>query len=81
MTLALEDGLALVHQYAAADKSLAVVVTTRPHAEDPYVAVVNAAIIDHPVSSESVVAFVARRGAKLDNLRLRPRATLVFRHG
>lgn len=56
-------------------------VTTRPGEDDPYVAVVNAAIVDHPVSSQAVVAFVARTGAKLHNLRLRPRATLVFRHG
>lgn len=81
MTLPPADGLALVRQYTAASESLAVVVTTRPEEDDPYVAVVNAAIVDHPLTSQPVAAFVARRGAKLDNLRLRPRATLVFRDG
>lgn len=81
MTLPTALGLAVVREYTAADRSLAVVVTTRPDDRDPQVAVVNAAVIDHPVSGQPSVAFVARRGAKLDNLRVRPRATLVFRHG
>lgn len=81
MTLPRDEGLALVRKHAAANRSLAVVVTTRPGVDDPHVAVVNAAVIDHPLSAQPVVALVARRGAKLDNLRLRPRATLVFRHG
>jgi len=42
---------------------------------------VNAAVIEHPVSTRSVVAFVGRTGAKLRNLRRRPRATLVFQAG
>lgn len=81
MSLPLGDGLALVRDHAAANRSLALVVTTRPGDDDPQVAVVNAAIVDHPVSGRPVVGFVARRGAKLHNLRLRRRATLVFRHG
>lgn len=54
-------------------------VTTRADG-DPSVSVVNAGILPHPVTGETVVAFVSRGGtAKLRNLRERPRATLVFR--
>jgi hypothetical protein len=81
VTLSRAQGLAIIREYAAANRSLAVVVTTRPGHDDPQVAVVNAAVVDHPVSGQPVVALVARRGAKLDNLRVRPRMTLVFRHG
>lgn len=81
MTLPTTKGLTVIREYAAANRSLAMVVTTRPGGGDPQVAVVNAAVIDHPVSGRPTVAFVARRGAKLDNLRVRPRATLVFQHG
>ncbi len=81
MTRSTARGLVIVRRYAAANRSLAVVVTTRPDVNDPQVAVVNAAVVDHPVSEQPTVAFVGRRGAKLDNLRIRPRATLVFQHG
>ena len=80
MTLPTTQQLAVIREYAAANRSLAVAVTTRPDDTDPQVAVVNAAVIDHPVSGQPTVAFVARQGAKLANLRVRPRATLVFRH-
>lgn len=44
--------------------------------------VVNAGVLDHPVTGEPVVGFVARGGtAKLTNLRARPRATVLFRSG
>jgi PPOX class probable F420-dependent enzyme len=44
--------------------------------------VVNAGVIDHPVTSEPVVAFVAAGAARrLVNLRARPRATVVIRAG
>lgn len=43
---------------------------------------VNAGVLEHPVTGEMVVGFVARRGVrKLVNLRLRPRVTVVFRSG
>jgi hypothetical protein len=46
------------------------------------VSVVNAGVLDHPVTGESVVGFVARGGVrKLANLRARPRVTVVFRAG
>jgi len=63
------------------DQHLVVLVTTRPDAADPQVAVVNAAIIDHPSTGQPVVAVVARPGAKLSNLRRHRRATMVARAG
>jgi hypothetical protein len=46
------------------------------------VSVVNAGVLDHPVTREGVVGFVARGGTrKLPNLRARPRATVLFRSG
>lgn len=44
--------------------------------------VVNAGVVDHPVTGRPVVAFVAaRRSHRLRNLRDRPRATVVIRAG
>jgi PPOX class probable F420-dependent enzyme len=44
--------------------------------------VVNAGVMDHPVTGEPVVAFVAAGTARrLANLRARPRATVVLRAG
>ena len=44
--------------------------------------VVNAGVMDHPVSGKPVVAFVAAGAARrLVNLRARPRATVVIRAG
>jgi len=44
--------------------------------------VVNAGVMDHPVTGEPVVAFVAAGSARrLVNLRARPRATVVIRAG
>lgn len=44
--------------------------------------VVNAGVLDHPVTGRPVVGFVARGGArKLANLRIRPHATVVVRVG
>jgi PPOX class probable F420-dependent enzyme len=81
MTLTDEDGLRLIRQYGAAERWLAVLVTTRPDGT-PSVCVVNAGVLPHPVSGASTVAFVARAGtAKLANLRAAPHATLVFRSG
>ena len=65
----------------AEDRHLAVLVTTSPQRPDPQISVVNAAVINHPISHHLVVAFVARPGAKLTNLRAQPKATLVARAG
>jgi len=44
--------------------------------------VVNAGVVDHPATGRPVVAFVGRPGtAKLDHLRARPHATLLWRAG
>jgi PPOX class probable F420-dependent enzyme len=44
--------------------------------------VVNAGVVDHPVTGDPVVAFVAAGSSKrLANLRARPRATIVIRAG
>ncbi|HEY6479744.1 MAG TPA: pyridoxamine 5'-phosphate oxidase [Streptosporangiaceae bacterium] len=44
--------------------------------------VVNAGVLDHPVTGVPVVGFTTRRGAaKLAHLRARPRASLVIRVG
>ena len=81
MSLDLDAGLALVRQRLADDRYLAVLITTRPGRDEPQVAVVNASVIDHPVTGAPIVALVARRGAKLANLRRHPRATVVARAG
>jgi PPOX class probable F420-dependent enzyme len=76
-----EDGLRVVAELAAAERWLAVLVTKRPNGE-PGVSLVNAGILAHPVTGETVIAFVSRgKTAKLTNLRKNPKATLVFRSG
>lgn len=63
------------------DHGLAVVSTTRADGTIQS-SVVNAGVIDHPVSGQPVVAFVAAGSARrLANLRARPRATVVLRAG
>lgn len=42
---------------------------------------VNAGILNHPISGERVVAFVTYGAAKRAHLRARPHATLTFRAG
>ena len=54
----------------------------RPLRQDATIqsSVVNAGVLDHPVTGEPVVGLVARgRSRKLANLRARPRATVVVR--
>ena len=48
-----------------------------------HASVVNAGVVEHPVSGEHVVGFVVqgRQRTKLANLRRRPVATVVFRSG
>jgi PPOX class probable F420-dependent enzyme len=63
------------------ETGLAVVVTSRANGS-PQVSVVNAGVLDHPITTELAVGFVARRGGrKLANMRARPRVTVVFRSG
>lgn len=61
------------------ESGLAVVVTSRADGS-AHASVVNAGLLTHPVTPESVVGFVTRGHArKLANLRDRPRVTVVFR--
>jgi len=64
-----------------ADHGLAVIVTQRKDGS-PRCSVVNAGVMAHPATGESVVAFVSRGDARrLHDLRSLPRATAVFRSG
>ena len=68
-------------ELGARESGLAVVATLRADGS-AQASVVNAGVIEHPLTAEAVVAFVARAGTrKLANLRVRPRATVVFRSG
>ncbi len=72
-------GLDRINELGQRDHFLAVAITQRRSGE-PAASVVNAGVLDHPVTGEPVVAFVARgRTAKLAHLRRTPTATLVFR--
>ena len=42
---------------------------------------VNAGVMVHPATGETILAFVASRGVKLANLRARPQITTTFRNG
>lgn len=65
----------------AADHGLAVVVTQRADGA-PHATVVNAGVLEHPREGDPVVGFVTPAGtAKVRHLRLRARATVVFRAG
>ena len=66
---------------AAGEQGLVVVATARADGSVQST-VVNAGVMDHPVSGAPVVAFVAAGGSlKLKNLRERPRATVTVRSG
>jgi len=65
---------------AAAEQGLVVVATARADASIQST-LVNAGVMDHPVTGEPVVAFVAVGRVKLGNLRARPWATVTVRSG
>jgi PPOX class probable F420-dependent enzyme len=70
-----------VRELAPRDHGLVVVVTQRGDGS-PQTSVVNAGVLDHPVTGEPVVGFVIRGDTvKRQYLRERPRATVVFRAG
>jgi len=78
-TMAAAD-LALVRRLAAADSGLAIVSTTRADAS-VHSSLVNAGVLDHPVSRDPVVGLVVRADAmKLRRMRATGRACLAFRH-
>ena len=63
------------------DHGLCVVTTSREDGSAQST-VVNAGVLDHPITGAQVVGLVAGGGTrKLDNLRARPRATIVARAG
>lgn len=73
--------LSRVRQLISAERGLATVATSRNDGTIQ-ATVVNAGVLPHPLSGHDVVGFVALGGTrKLDNLRRRPRATVVFRVG
>lgn len=74
--------LDLARELALRETGLAVVVTYRADGS-AHASVVNAGVLQHPVSGDPVVGFVVQgRGRKkLDNLRRRRAATVVFRSG
>jgi PPOX class probable F420-dependent enzyme len=72
--------LARFEAIGAQDNYLAVVATARADGT-AQASVVNAGVLDHPVSGSPVVGFVTYGPTKLANLRRRPRATVVFRAG
>jgi PPOX class probable F420-dependent enzyme len=73
--------LAAVGRLGAAEHWLAVIATTRPD-RSVHASLVNAGILDHPVTGEATIGFVARGDArKLVHLRRTGHATVVFRSG
>ena len=69
-----------VRRIGAGDHHLAVVATARADGS-VQASLVNAGVIEHPVTGAPVVAFVNHGARKGANLRARPRATLTFRDG
>ena len=77
----LQAGLDRARELGTRESGLVVVTTLRANGT-PQSSVVNAAVLNHPITGEPVVGFVSRgRVRKLGNLRVRPRTTVVFRSG
>lgn len=73
--------LDLVRRLGAADHWLAVVTTTRADGS-VHASIVNAGLVDDPVTGRPVIGLVVGSGArKLSHLRRSGRATVVFRSG
>lgn len=70
-----------LRRISTADHGLAVVATARPDGS-VHASLVNAGLLDHPVSGQPVVGFVVRGDThKLRLMRRNRRATVVFRSG
>jgi hypothetical protein len=69
-------------EFASREDGVAVVVTHRADGS-AHASIVNAGVVEHPLSGEPVIGFVVQGGSrkKLANLRARPLATVVFRSG
>lgn len=75
------EDLELVRRIVAADHGLAVVATTRKDGS-VHTSVVNAGVLDDPITGAPVVGFVVRESAvKVRLLRRTHRASIVFRAG
>lgn len=73
--------LELVRELAREETGLVVVSSLRADGT-AQASVVNAGVLDHPVSGDPVIGLVTRAGSrKRHNLRERPRMTLTFRRG
>lgn len=71
--------LDLARDLGAREAGLAVAITSRADGT-PRASVVNAGVLNHPLTGDQVVGFVSRGAArKLADLRRRPRTTVVFR--
>lgn len=69
-----------VRRVASGDSYLAVVATTRADGT-VQASLVNAGLLDHPLTGQPVAAFVTYGETKKRNLRRRPTTTLVWRAG
>jgi hypothetical protein len=69
-------------ELASREAGLAVVITLRADGT-VQASVVNAGVIEHPLTGEPAIGFVIQGGGrkKLTNMRARPMATIVFRSG
>ena len=75
------SGLDRARELSARENGLAVAITMRANGL-PRASVVNAAVVNHPVTGDPIVAFVSRGVArKLSDIRGRPLVTVVFRSG
>jgi PPOX class probable F420-dependent enzyme len=74
--MTLDDVVAL----ARPEQFLTVVATVRADGT-VQASLVNAGVLDHPVTGEQVIAFVTYGPAKLDHLRARPQTALTVRSG
>lgn len=72
--------LADVMELARHEQYLAVVSTVRADATIQS-SLVNAGMLDHPITGEPVLAFVTYGATKLRNLRARPQTALTYRSG
>jgi len=74
-------GLHRAQELGTRENGLAVAITTRADGS-PRASVVNAGVLEHPVTGEAIVGFVSRGVArKLIDLRARPQMTVLFRSG
>jgi PPOX class probable F420-dependent enzyme len=75
-----EDGLDKVRRLVAAEHGLCTFVCLGADGA-PHTSVVNAGVMDHPVSGETSVALVVRaNAAKIRLMRADPRCAVTFRH-